>query len=90
MNSSSTVFIGTEDYDARSHRLPNLLLNEELYPIVCLTNGFQITIPLINAGQTVSLHYVIASNPFPEPVDCSCWYAVDIPHRKVLEARVKR
>lgn len=82
------VMVGTEDYDSLSHRLPDLGLSEEHYPIEYMKNGFQIKIPLIGAGKEVSLHYVVASNCFFEPVECSCWYAVDINHQDILASRV--
>ena len=33
----------------------------------------------------LTLHYVISWNTLPEKVDCSCWYAVDVTHDKLLE-----
>jgi hypothetical protein len=35
-------------------------------------------------NKELSLHFVIAWNSLPEPTDCSCWYAVDVPHEKIL------
>ncbi len=83
-NGHQCVMVGTEDYETLSGRLPQLTLREESNPVKYLDNGFEIKIPLIEWGQEISLHYVVASNPFPEPMECSCWYAVDIPHKELL------
>lgn len=80
------VTVGTEDFEALHSRLPYLPLLEEPYPIDFLRDGLRITIPVIEAGQEFSLHFVVAHNPLPQPdpFDCSTWFAVDIPHRQLL------
>lgn len=88
-NATHIVMVGTEDYEALNERMPELSLREELYPIEYMTDGFRIMIPSVEPGTRLSLHYVIATNRLPEPVDCSCWYAVDINHNVVLSSKVK-
>lgn len=89
-NSSNIVMVGTEDYEAMSRRLSHINLNESDYPVKYMENGFQIKIPLIKAGQKISLHYAIASNKLPESIENSCWFAVDVNHEAVLKSRVSR
>lgn len=38
----------------------------------------------IPAKFDLSLHYVIAENVAPEPVQASGWFAVNVPHGKLL------
>jgi hypothetical protein len=64
-----------------SARLPDCGFSENDYPVHYLPNGFEIVIPRVPMGEEVSLHFVIAENPFPEPAENSAWYAVDIDHR---------
>ena len=87
-NTEHVVTIGTEDLEAVCSRLPQLALSAEEYPIQSFDNGVRITIPVVEAGQKFSLHFVVAYNslPQPDPFDCSTWFAVDIPHRQLLAA----
>jgi hypothetical protein len=32
----------------------------------------------------ITLHFVVAINIYPEPVEDSAWFAVDVPHQRVL------
>ena len=54
-------------------------------------NDRKITIEVEDFKQDkeLSLHFVIAWNSLPEPVDCSCWYAVDVPHEKIFRLHKK-
>ena len=79
----SIVMIGTEDFDTLRQRLPMCVLSEKDWPPFP-DNGLRIKIPVIEAHQSLSLHFVVASNPLPEPKECSCWFAVDIDHTKIL------
>jgi len=79
----SLVLIGTEDFEALNCRLPNGGLSGAAWPPFP-DHGLRITIPVVQPGQEVSLHFIVASNSLPEPRECSCWYAVDIDHDRVL------
>ena len=50
-------------------------------------DGLTIEVPYVEADNTITLHYIVAENPLPEPVDASTWYAVDIDHDKVITQR---
>ena len=79
------VMIGTEDADFLGARRPDLKIRVEDEPIEYLTNGFVISLSQIPAHKPISLHYVVATNPIPEPADDSVWFAVDIPHAWLSE-----
>ncbi|MBU1219488.1 NAD-dependent epimerase/dehydratase family protein [Myxococcota bacterium] len=80
------VVIGTEDSDQLNHRLGLKMDNSaENYAVTMKSNKITIAIGSIEEKKTLSLHFVIAWNRLPEPVDCSCWYAVDVRHEKILE-----
>ena len=79
------VMIGTEDIDFLSHRLPSLNLSDDRPPTEFLANGFRITLPNLEAMTPISLHFVVASNPLPEPAECSSWFAVDVPHSRISD-----
>ena len=81
------VMIGTEDGDWLNNRL-NLgkqYLNDS-YPVTMRDNQITINIENFEANKELSLHFVVAWNPAPEPVEASCWFAVDVPHKKLLAA----
>jgi hypothetical protein len=80
------VLIGTEDLDSLSIRLTEHGLLNAPYPVNYCNDGFEIVLPLVPACRITSLHFIVASNSYPEPVDCSAWYAVDVPHGHVLTA----
>jgi len=83
-NRTSRVLIGTENFDALSRRLPNCgISRDNWHPFP--EYGLLIKIPIIEPDQEISLHFLVASNTLPEPQDCSCWFAVDIDHSKVLQ-----
>jgi hypothetical protein len=84
-----TVLIGTEDYEALHSRMPEIFKNENPYPIEYLKNGLRVTIPEVPAHTKVFLHYAIASNASPELVEESCWFAVGVLHKQVIEAQEK-
>jgi len=80
------VLIGTEDSEWLNSRLSikkEYLLEE--YPITMENNKISIRIDQFNEKKELTLHYVVAWNPLPEPMDNSCWFAVDVPHSKILE-----
>lgn len=84
------VLLGTEDGDALAERLPTHGLDPETYrdayPVRYLTDGFNVVLPKVPAGTTTTLHFVVAINAYPEPVGDSAWFAVDVPHQRVLAA----
>jgi hypothetical protein len=45
-----------------------------------LPKGFEIVVPKAPAAKEISLHFIVAENSFPEPVEGSAWFAVDIEH----------
>lgn len=83
----SLVVVGTEDYEALASRLPELALTEEDRCLVTYhPDGMEVVLPSVPADFVTSLHFVVAVNSFPEPVECSAWYAVDVPHNQLLAA----
>ena len=78
------LLIGTEDEEWLASRLGSKNLSQ--YPVIMSSNGFEIHIEKFPKGKVLSLHYIISSNSLPENVDCSCWYAVDVSHHRVLQA----
>ena len=54
-------------------------------PTEFLPNGFRIALPKLRPKIPVSLHFVVPSNPLPEPEECSTWFAVDVPHARIAE-----
>ena len=90
VSDNKLVLIGTEDFDGLARRLKEHGLFGEPSPSSNCVNycndGFEIVLPQVPAHQITSLHFIVASNHYPEPVDCSAWYAVDVPHRLVRAA----
>ncbi|WP_306548518.1 hypothetical protein [Desulfobulbus sp.] len=79
------VMIGTEDSDCLNSRLnPNNEYSTVNYSVRMINNIIIIQIDNFEEDKVLSLHYVIAWNSLPELSDCSCWYAVDVPHEKIL------
>ena len=80
------VTIGTEDGEALSGRLPWLASGEEPFNIVeHQVDGLCVSLGTIPPNTPLSLHFAIAENPCPEPQECSAWFAVEIPHHRVLQ-----
>jgi hypothetical protein len=48
-------------------------------------DGLNVQLKKIPANEIIELHYIIAENSSPEPVESSVWYAVDIPHNKLIK-----
>ncbi len=80
------VLVGTEDSEWLNSRL-NIKkeYTPENYPITMENNRISIKIDQFNEKKELTLHYVVAWNSLPEPKDSSCWFAVDVPHSKILE-----
>jgi len=80
------VAVGTEDGEALSGRMPWLeFIGDPLALVQYRTDGLNVPLKRIPAGVTIGLHYIVAENSNPEPVECSAWYAVDIPHEQLLQ-----
>lgn len=80
---NNLVEIGTEDFERLAGRLKKHGLRNEPYPISYCDDGFEILLPQVPANQLTSVHFIVASNHYPEPVECSAWYAVDVPHERI-------
>ena len=81
------VMVGTEDADRLNARIPlvPLQLIPSEYPITMEANKMSIRLEKLPEGKSYSLHFIVAWNPYPEPKDCSCWYAVDVPHKMIAQ-----
>ena len=78
------VSIGTEDGDCLSSRLKLGEFTLSNYPVHLSGNVVTVTLENLQTNNDYSLHFVVAWNKLPEPLDCSCWFAVDIPHNALL------
>ena len=87
------VHVGTEDIDALEARLPGCWFDRRgrsrfrVHDDMTTVDGLTVEVPYVEADNTITLHYIVAENPLPEPVDASTWYAVDIDHDKVITQR---
>ena len=79
------VVVGTEDEDAIARRLGFLQLDPNANLAQYSPQKLEMRIPCIPASAAFSLHFILAENTSPEPVDASAWFAGDIP-RKHLAA----
>ena len=79
------VVIGTEDGEWLFSRLNLGKLTHDNYPVSMDANRITIELDKYPANKELSLHFVVSSNSLPEQ-DCSCWYAVDIAHERVIQA----
>ncbi|MEM7173354.1 MAG: hypothetical protein AAF530_24535 [Pseudomonadota bacterium] len=82
-NEGNLVVVGTEDEEFLGARQPFLSCRD---PSIVSSQENTITIELkdISVPSRLSLHFVLAENPYPEPVDASAWFAVDCPHKLLL------
>ncbi len=78
------IFIGTEDNEWATQRMKIREVSPDNYSVSMNNNKISIEIDSFPIKQALTLHYVISWNSFPEKVDCSCWYAVDNRHEKLL------
>jgi len=81
------LMLGTEDGDTLHARMPWLEIDGMDYLIEYLRHGFRIAIPYVAPNTPVGFHFVLAYNEVDKGTD-SEWYAVDVPHRKLLELPV--
>jgi len=75
------VVVGTEDADWLNARIPLAPFTPDEYPITMEENRMVVRLEKLPEGRSYSLHFIVAWNPYPEPHECSCWYAVDVPHK---------
>lgn len=79
------VVIGTEDGEMLSARMRWIEVSDDPLALVQYQkDGLNVPLKGIPAEVTVTLHYVVAENSKPEPVECSAWFAVDVPHDQLL------
>lgn len=81
------LMFGTEDGDSLKARMPWFKLTGTDYPVKYLRSGFRVVLPHVAPNTTVGFHFVLAYNHIDTSSD-SEWFAVDVPHRKVLELAV--
>ncbi len=79
------VMVGTEDDEFLESRLRLKKSSSNDYSITMNDNAIKIHISEFPANKELSLHFVISWNSLPEKVDSSCWFALDIPHKKILQ-----
>ncbi len=80
------VTIGTEDGEALQRRMAWLTPKGDPFALVQYRHaGLSIPLERVPLGATVGLHFVVAENANPEPVECSSWFAVDIQHARLRE-----
>jgi len=80
---SHLVVVGTEDSDFLISRMPFLDGLDEWVGDFS-NNTMTITLENIDTGgKELTLHFILAENPEPEPVDASAWFAVDCPHARL-------
>jgi len=84
-NGNYTVTIGTEDSELLESRISIKGLNNKNYSITMSDNNVSINLEEFPENTELTLHYIVAWNPEPEPVSDSCWFAVDQSHEKMLE-----
>ena len=79
------VMVGTEDREGLSWRLHNTAALDPAHdPVLCTGRSIATCIDTVYPGCELTLHFVVACNPLPEPVALSCWFAVDQPHERLL------
>ncbi|MCB1636894.1 MAG: hypothetical protein KDI51_20060 [Xanthomonadales bacterium] len=83
------VYVGTEDVEALFSRISGPELTEEDCLVVYRAHGLEVRLQCVPSGRETSLHFVVAVNSWPEPVECSAWFAVDIAHEELLSAAVE-
>jgi len=77
------VVVGTEDEDALASRL-GLPLREPYRGWVRYSpSKLEVRLPRVPASGAFGLHFIVAENTSPEPVESSAWFAVDIPHEQL-------
>ena len=68
----NVIVVGTEDGEALLRRMPWLKTEDDPLTFVeYRRDGLNVSLKHIPTGETVGLHYVIAENDNPEPIECS-------------------
>ncbi len=81
------VMIGTEDSDRLNERLNYQGQSTcENISVAMTDNAISVRLEKFAAGKMLSLHFLVAWNPSPEPSSCSCWYAVEMSHQELMES----
>jgi hypothetical protein len=84
-NKNWVMLVGTEDLEYLKARLhPSIVFPD--FPFTYSAESLSIHIAKIPAGESVSLHFIVAWNELPETVEPSCWFAVEQPHMSILSA----
>lgn len=83
------VTLGTEDGDALRKRMPWLRIDGTDYPVEYLHHGMRISIHDVGANVAVSFHFIAAFNRIDTGTD-SEWFAVDVPHSKIVSLPVDK
>ena len=77
--------MGTEDAEVLIRRIgPSTGLSENSTVANAVDNRMTATIPGPLGDGVISLHLILAINPNPEPASDSCWFAIDVPHEKLM------
>ena len=84
-HNKTLVMIGTEDDEYLGSRVKLKETTSTYYPITMEDNSVKIHISEYPANKELTLHFIISWNSVSEEVDSSCWYAVDVPHKRVLQ-----
>lgn len=80
------VMIGTEDSGQLNSRLhPQQESASERYQVTMMDNRISVRVEEFAPDKALSLHFLVAWNPAPEPRASSCWYAVDMAHQEVMD-----
>ncbi|MDD2721815.1 MAG: hypothetical protein PHH47_10970 [Gallionella sp.] len=81
------VMIGTEASDRLNERLNYQGQSTcENISVAMTDNTISVRLGKFAAGKMLSLHFLVAWNPSPEPISCSCWYAVEMSHPALMES----
>ncbi len=81
------VMIGTEASDQLTLRLNDQGQSAcENNSVAMTDNAMSVRLGKFAAGKMLSLHFLVAWNPSPEPSSCSCWYAVEMSHPALMES----
>jgi hypothetical protein len=84
-NQNCVMIVGTEDLEYLKARLHHSIVFAD-DPFAYSADSLSIHIAKIPAGESVSLHFVVAWNELPEALESSCWFAVDQLHKSIMSA----
>lgn len=78
------AIVGTEERDYLGDRLGLGEITFKNNPVKKYPNKIVIELDKVEINKAISMHFVVAENPYPEEKECSCWFAIDIPHQQLL------